>query len=298
MASPFFPSLTKVWHRESYPAISPSRPEISAKGKVVVITGGASGIGSSITRTFAAGGSTKNAILARREENLVATKESIERDFPSTEILGLSTDITSRRQVEDAFAKIAETFGEINVFVSSAAYMPTGAPVLSQQCDLDDWWQTFTTNILGVIQASRAFARHAADGARVLNVSTCLATTPPLEPNVSAYAASKAASSKVFDFIALENPGLKVFNIHPGLVETEMSLKSGHGGMDHIDLSGDFCLWLTSPEADFLSGKWVWVNWNVDELKARTEEILTTDLLDTKLGGVSFAGFNGNVRDI
>jgi hypothetical protein len=42
----------------------------------------------------------------------------------------------------------------------------------------------------------------------------------------------------------------------------------------------------------------VWVNWNVDELKARTEEILTTDLLDTKLGGVSFAGFNGNVRNI
>lgn len=59
-------------------------------------------------------------------------------------------------------------------------------------------------------------------------------------------------------------------------------------------------MWLASSEADFLSGKWVWVNWDVDELKARKEEILTTDLLDTKLGGVSFVGWKGgeNMRDI
>jgi hypothetical protein len=58
-----------------------------------------------------------------------------------------------------------------------------------------------------------------------------------------------------------------------------------------VDLSGHFCLWLVSPEADFLRSKFVWVNWDADELKARKEEILTTDLLDTKLGGVSFVGW-------
>lgn len=60
-----------------------------------------------------------------------------------------------------------------------------------------------------------------------------------------------------------------------------------------VDLSGHFCLWLVSPEADFLKGKFVWVNWDVDELKARKDEILSTDLLDTKLGGVSFVGWDG-----
>ena len=60
-----------------------------------------------------------------------------------------------------------------------------------------------------------------------------------------------------------------------------------------VDLSGHFCLWLVSPEADFLRGKYVWVNWDVDELKARKEEIMSTDLLDTKLGGVSFVGWKG-----
>lgn len=52
-------------------------------------------------------------------------------------------------------------------------------------------------------------------------------------------------------------------------------------------------MWLHSPEAAFLRGKFVWVNWDVDELKARKEEITSTDLLETKLGGVSFVGWGG-----
>jgi hypothetical protein len=37
----------------------------------------------------------------------------------------------------------------------------------------------------------------------------------------------------------------------------------------------------------------VWVNWDINELKARKEEIVNTDLLDIKLGGVSFVGWKG-----
>lgn len=63
-----------------------------------------------------------------------------------------------------------------------------------------------------------------------------------------------------------------------------------------VDLSGHFCLWLVSSEANFLRGKFVWVNWDVEELKARKKEILSTDLLDTKLGGVSFVGWEGSQK--
>jgi len=55
-------------------------------------------------------------------------------------------------------------------------------------------------------------------------------------------------------------------------------------------------LWLVSSEADFLRGKFVWVNWDVDELRTRKEEILNTDILDTKLGGVSFVGWEGSQK--
>ncbi|SPO04713.1 related to reductase [Cephalotrichum gorgonifer] len=298
MASPFFPSLggSTRWHSESYPAISPSRPELSVKGKVVVVTGGGTGIGASIAKAFAAGGSTKIAVMSRTERNLVATKHAIEAEFPGTQVLAVPADITNASQVNEAFAKISETFGNIDVFVSNSASMPVPRPILGPGFDVQDWWSAFNTNILGALYSVQGFVRYAADGAHILHISTCIAHIPPLEPGVSGYAASKAAAAKLFDYIALENPGLHVVNVHPGLVDTSMSRKSGHGGMDHVDLPGHFCLWLVSSEADFLRSKFVWVNWDVDELKARREEILTTDLLDTKLGGVSFVGWKGSQR--
>ena len=47
-------------------------------------------------------------------------------------------------------------------------------------------------------------------------------------------------------------------------------------------------VWLASPEAAFLKGKFVWANWDVDELKARAKEIETTSLLTVDLAGSPF----------
>ncbi len=40
-----------------------------------------------------------------------------------------------------------------------------------------------------------------------------------------------------------------------------------------VALAGDFILWVASPEAAFLRGKFVWSNWNVEEMKERADEI-------------------------
>jgi hypothetical protein len=45
-------------------------------------------------------------------------------------------------------------------------------------------------------------------------------------------------------------------------------------------------VWLASPEAKFLKGKFVWVNWDVDDLKERADEIKSSALLTTGLHGV------------
>ncbi|PTB46703.1 hypothetical protein M441DRAFT_128036, partial [Trichoderma asperellum CBS 433.97] len=52
-------------------------------------------------------------------------------------------------------------------------------------------------------------------------------------------------------------------------------------------LAGQFTLWVASPEAKFLKGKFVWVNWDVDELKARADEIENSWLLGILLNGVA-----------
>lgn len=51
-------------------------------------------------------------------------------------------------------------------------------------------------------------------------------------------------------------------------------------------LPGHFNVWLASPEAEFLKGKFVWVNWDVNELKALAEEIKESTLLKIYLNGV------------
>ena len=46
-------------------------------------------------------------------------------------------------------------------------------------------------------------------------------------------------------------------------------------------------MWLASPEAKFLKGKFVWCNWDVDELKRNAKEVESTALLTLGLDGFS-----------
>lgn len=52
------------------------------------------------------------------------------------------------------------------------------------------------------------------------------------------------------------------------------------------NLPGQFYVWLCSEEAKFLKNKFVWANWDVDELIARAEEIQNSNLLTIGLRGV------------
>jgi hypothetical protein len=55
-----------------------------------------------------------------------------------------------------------------------------------------------------------------------------------------------------------------------------------------VTLPASFCLWLASPEARFLSGKFLWANWDIDELKARAEELKSGDELIITVNGWPF----------
>lgn len=55
--------------------------------------------------------------------------------------------------------------------------------------------------------------------------------------------------------------------------------------VETVDLAGYFSVWVTSPEAGFLRGKFLWANWDVDELKARKDELQDPKMLVTGLLG-------------
>jgi len=81
-----------------------------------------------------------------------------------------------------------------------------------------------------------------------------------------------------------EHPNLRVFSVHPGLVEAE----GGRGAVvdrlipftkDKQALTAGVTLYLQKQEADFLRGGFFSVNWDVDELAEHRDEIVKGELL-------------------
>ncbi|KAJ2982510.1 hypothetical protein NQ176_g1338 [Zarea fungicola] len=289
--APPFPSWTKIWHTEPYPSISPTRPGLSARGRVVVVTGGGTGIGAAIVGAFATAGSTKIAIISRNKSNLDDTKARVELDHPGVSVLAVAADVTKELEVGRAFADIEQAFGKVDVFVNNSGYISD--TVALGESESGDWWQAHEVNVLGSFLAFKGFHAHASPKAFVLNITSAIAHMPAIPAGVSAYASSKAGSTKLFDYIAAEYPQYHVVNIQPGVVASDVNRKSKIAALDHVDLPGHFAVWLTSGEAEFLRGKFVFANWDVEELKARQAEIIGTEALVIGLNGVSFANWAG-----
>jgi NAD(P)-dependent dehydrogenase (short-subunit alcohol dehydrogenase family) len=292
-----FPSFTKTYHKSSYSAIDPTKPEHSARGKTVIITGGGSNsIGGSIALSFAQAGAEKIAIVGRTEKTLLETKSKVEAEFPATTVLVSIADISNPKSVGTAAHHIRVTFGAWDIFVHNAGYLPDAVTLTG--ADTDDWWKGFETNVKFPHIFAKHFLSKCRPNATFISLSSAVLHFPaPMMTGLSSYSAAKLAVLKLNEYLSTENPTLRVFNVHPGSIETPMYEKhwSTRGGIDagperdDPALSGDFMVWLATPEADFLRGRFVWANWDVGEMLAK-EDMIETDLLllTATLGGWPF----------
>ncbi|RAH47950.1 SDR family NAD(P)-dependent oxidoreductase [Aspergillus brunneoviolaceus CBS 621.78] len=285
-----FPSPTAVWHDKAYPEISPSRPELSAHGKTILITGGGTGIGAETARSFAQAGAARIALLGRREQLLLDTKASIQRDFPAVEVFTASTDVTRQSEVDAAFSQFLSPGGQIHVLVSNAGMV--GPMVAVADAPGEQALDAIQQNLHGAWWVAQAFLRCAAPGAVVIETSSGAAHVN-LWPGLAPYSVAKMAVFRLWDAVGFENPGLRVYHVQPGVVDTALSREAGGietlGFEDNVDLPASFYVWLASSEAQFLQGKYLWANWDVSELKRNAEEIRSTSRLGIQLGGWPFA---------
>ncbi len=219
-----FPSFTKTWHNKTYAAINPTNPNLSAANRTVFITGGGAGVGRSISQSFASAGAATIAISGRRENVLQAAKKEIEALHPKTRVLTYTADVLDEKAMNAAFASVGS---KIDVLVHNAGYLPNITPVAT--ADLTEWWQGFEVNIKGSIIVTRAFLKHAAKDAVLIALTTGIVHLPPLL-DYSSYGASKLAGLKFFDSVQVENPELRVVNVHPGVIKSDMSDKSAAHG--------------------------------------------------------------------
>ena len=94
-------------------------------------------------------------------------------------------------------------------------------------------------------------------------------------PNFSSYSPSEMARGHLVSFLQAENPAVRVVSMHPGVLDTEMGTKSGLPvSKDDMSLPTGFAVWLASPGAGWVGGRFLWAHWDVGELEEMKGEIV------------------------
>ncbi|KAF2869587.1 hypothetical protein BDV95DRAFT_498108 [Massariosphaeria phaeospora] len=288
-----FPSPTKNWHSTAYPAISPTRPELSQKGKTVLITGGGTGIGAATAHAFAQAGASRIALLGRREQPLLDTKASIQKECPGVDVFTASVDVTKSSEVAKAFESFAPVASEkkINVVVNNAGVEGPFGPFL--ESSPEEAVSSLAINVSMAWNVAHAFIPRAAPDATVIDVNSA-ASHLNIGDAAAPYTVAKWANIRLWQLVGFNNPGIATFSTQPGVVDTELSRRvdgvESFNYEDHVSLPAHFYVWLASPEALFLKGKFLWANWDVDDLKAQAKEIEETHKYSVELIGYPSGG--------
>ncbi|AWC81494.1 SDR family oxidoreductase [Serratia marcescens] len=196
--------------------------ELSLKGKVALITGGAAGIGLAIAERYLQNGA-RVALLDRAPQ--VA---EVARQLDAEAALGVVADVTDAASVERAVAQIEAHFGRLDVLVNSA-----GIVALHPAEELPEaaWDETLAVNLKGVFLTCQAVGRRfiRQRGGSIINLASQAGVVAL--PNHLAYCASKAGVIGLTQVLALEwGPhNVRVNAISPTVVLTELGRKAWSG---------------------------------------------------------------------
>jgi len=247
--------------------------------KVVLITGGSSGIGLSAAIKFAQEGA-KVVILARGKKKLQNAIGEIKRIVPESDPLSISCDVRNEEGVQDAFRQIEDHFGPVDVVVNNAG---TGISAPVEDTSMEIWHEMLDVHCTGYFiiarEAVRSFIKHDSKGVMVFVVSDN-AVRP--SRNFVAYNTAKAGALHMARSIAAEcgHYGIRVNSILPGSVfgrsefwtpelaiqrarthgfdpdhlEEEYKKNSSLGVVVDSDEVADLILYLASPKASKMTG--------------------------------------------
>jgi 2-hydroxycyclohexanecarboxyl-CoA dehydrogenase len=239
--------------------------------KIALITGGAGGIGAATARLFCREGA-KVALLDIDQKKVDEEAEQISREIPSSEILPLTADVSSRSQVGKAISRAIAEFGALHVLVNNAAAREYFSLAEAPE---ESWQKIIATNILGVANCCQAAlpALRRAGGASIVNMSSVFGVVG--RKGMGQYDATKAAILGLTRALAAEEAqyGVRVNAVCPGSTLTPFTLgRAQIRGLTEEELRAKGfapsllnrwatpeeiaypVLWLASDEASFITG--------------------------------------------
>lgn len=192
--------------------------DLNLAGKVVVITGAASGIGKSVAYEFAKEG-CKVAICDISAENLAKVRAEFEAQ--GFDIFVGIVDVSSYNAVNGFALDVVKTFGRIDVWINNAG-IPANKSILDTTPE--EWSRVIRINLDSVFWGIKAAAAQMKEtgGGVILNTSSYTSLVPASRR--APYAASKGGINALVRLAAgeLAPYGIRVNAVAPGTIETAM----------------------------------------------------------------------------
>lgn len=264
-------------------------------GNVAIITGANQGLGLEISRKYVNAGAS--VFICARSGDLLAKSQ---KELASGLVAGqavemMPTDVSDAGSVDKLVKAALKRFGRIDILVNNAGiYGPMG-PV--EKVDWAQWIRAIEINLFGSILMCRAVlpAMKERQHGKIIQLSGGGATNPT--PNISAYAASKAAIVRFSETLAGEvsNFNIDVNAIAPGALNTRLldevlaagpekvgqtffdnAIKQKESGGADFERAAELAVFLASEASNGITGKLIsavwdsWEHWpeHLDELRS------------------------------
>lgn len=240
--------------------------------RVVVVTGGASGMGLGICQLFAAGGHPV-AMLDVQEAALARESEAIRAK--GGKIIALKADVSKRSDIEAAYTQVRKELGPISIVIANAGISKAVDFVTMSE---DVWQQMIGINLTGVFHTIQAAVPDmiAAKWGRIVTISSNAAQWGSSDR--AHYSASKGGVIGLTKALARElaKHGITSNTIPPSLVDTPLARKGAADGevppieviAQHIPIAragtpediANACEFLCSDKASYITGQEINVN--------------------------------------
>ncbi|EXB28030.1 oxidoreductase, short chain dehydrogenase/reductase family [Acinetobacter baumannii 1437282] len=265
------PGEQQVMHPEPEIIKSTHQGSHKLKDKVVLISGGDSGIGRSVAVLFAREGADVAIIYLEEQQDAEKTKQLVEQE--GQHCLLLNEDISDPKSSEKCVAETLKVFGKINILINNAG-------VQYQQKDLGDisteqLEKTFKTNIFSMFHLTKAVLPHLKEGDSIINTTSI--TSYHGHDELMDYASTKGAittfTRSLSNNLMKQKKGIRVNGVAPGPIWTplipssfdaETVAKFGQdtpmGRMGQPSEVAPAYLFLASDDASYITGQVIHVN--------------------------------------
>ncbi|KAI0914347.1 hypothetical protein F4824DRAFT_457387 [Ustulina deusta] len=282
-------SFTTTNHHDTYPFISPEKADLS--GKSVFVAGASKGIGKETALALAEAGCSKIAIGARSDLSSLVdeiAKRATKAGRTAPQVVSLVLDVTSEDSVRAAADKIGQAFGgALDVLVCNAGNLEQWLPLA--ESNPTEWWQSYEINVKGTYLLNRFFIPLLLKSEIKTSILTSSYGALGSRFGASGYQSSKFAIVRLAEFIASEyaEQGLVCYAIHPGGVKTELArnMPEHMWGIlnDEPALPAHTIVWMSKEHRLWLSGRFISVTWDMEELESKKNQVVEDNLFKFRL---------------